>query len=132
MYTTCMLGTKEILKRLRDLREEMFLKQEDLARYLGIDRTTYIRKEKGYIPITTDEWLKLARAMEKDLAYFFRSDNASHGKEVVSEGKEKILLRLYRALSLEEKQDLVTCLRLVLKGVKRKEVRDTINMLTQV
>ncbi|MBI5598779.1 MAG: helix-turn-helix domain-containing protein [Deltaproteobacteria bacterium] len=126
-----MLSTKDILKRLRALREEKYLKQEFLARQLGIDRTTYIRKEKGRIPITTDEWLRLAQAMGRDLTYFFLSDNAPAANGV-TEGSEELLVRLYRSLSIEEKQDLISCLRLILKGVKRKGVRDTIDMLGRV
>ncbi|MBI5559816.1 MAG: helix-turn-helix transcriptional regulator [Deltaproteobacteria bacterium] len=124
-----MLSTKEILKRLRTLREERYLKQEDLARRLGIDRTTYIRKEKGMIPITTDEWLRLARVLEKDLSHFFLADSRLSFRDAGG-GKEKALLELYRSLSVEEKEDLIACLRLLLKGVKRKKVRATLGMLT--
>jgi len=122
-----MLSTDQILRRLRTLREAKYLKQEYVARRMGIDRTTYIRKEKGYIPITTDEWLKLADAMDKEPAYFFSANSAAGqaGPDVLEEG-ERLLLELYRSLKRDEREDMACCLRLMLKGVKRKEVREAL------
>lgn len=84
MYTMRMLTTKKVLKRLKALREKRSLLQEQVARCLGIDRTTYVRKEKGLIPITTDEWLQLAVTMKEDPAFFFSaSDTANNDSETV-------------------------------------------------
>jgi transcriptional regulator with XRE-family HTH domain len=118
-----MLDTKEILRRLRVLREEKCLRQEYLARRLGIDRTTYARKEKGSIPLTTEEWLKLARAMDEEMEYFFTSSVSD------IEARERLLLKLYRSLSLSEQRDLLATMHLILKGIGRKRVQDTLNRL---
>jgi transcriptional regulator with XRE-family HTH domain len=120
-----MLRTKEILRRLRVLRQEKRLRQEYLARQLGIDRTTYARKESGSIPIKTDEWLKLAEAMNEEMVYFFTPSASNIG------ARERLLLKLYRSLSLKEQNDLLVCIRLVLKGIRRKKVQDTLNRLVQ-
>lgn len=63
--------TLDILDRLKALRKELALRQESLAARLGVDRSTYVRKERGAIPITTDEWLKLAKALDREPSYFF-------------------------------------------------------------
>ncbi len=126
------MSTEEILRKLRDLRVEKQMRQEHLARKLGIDRTTYIKKEKGYIPITTDEWLGLAAALDEDVSYFFASDNKAADKasqERLIGDKERFLIKLYRSLSRQEQEDLLSCIRLLLKGIKRKKVVDTLGML---
>jgi transcriptional regulator with XRE-family HTH domain len=123
-----MLSTQEILERLRALRKEMLLNQERLAGELGIDRTTYIRKEKGKIPITTDEWIKIAEVMGKDAAYFFHTNNDNRANNK-AHNKEELLLKLFRSLNPEEKKDFVASIRLMLKGIQRKKVRDTLQTL---
>lgn len=67
----------EILDRLRVVREAKMLSQDDLARRLGIDRTTYVRKENGRIPVTTEEWLKISRIIEEDVEFFFQGPAAA-------------------------------------------------------
>lgn len=130
-----MLNTKDILGRLRNLREEKAIRQECIARRLGIDRTTYVRKERGAIPITTDEWIKLAYAMKEDPAYFF-SVPAPHVmgglKKKYSNGKEKLLLKLYRSLDSEEKDEFICTLSLVFKDARKKTVRQALDRLMKV
>lgn len=117
-----MLSKKEILARLKMLRVEKSLRQGHVARRLGIDRTTYVRKEQGAIPITTEEWLALAQTMEMEPSYFFNYPCAP-------EEKEQLLLKLYRSLSREERNDLIRNIKAALKGVRRKTVTDTLERL---
>ena len=125
-----MVNTKDVLERLRALRVESDMRQEHIARRLGIDRTTYVRKERGAIPITTEEWLKLADAMKKDPSYFFSISAAGiNGKDAGT--IEILLVRLYRSLSREEKNGLVLSVKLILKGVRRKRVRDALLRLKE-
>ena len=134
-----MLSTKDILKRLRTVREEKLLSQECLAKRLNIDRTTYIRKEKGHIPITTEEWIKLAAAMDKEPSYFFDSGrerprgtrSKSWSGEAV-EKPERLVITLWRTLNTEEKRDFTACLRLIFRGVRKKKVQGTLEMLTGI
>ncbi|MBI5345443.1 MAG: helix-turn-helix domain-containing protein [Deltaproteobacteria bacterium] len=124
-----MYNTKNVLGRLRALREEKDIRQEYMARRLGIDRTTYVRKERGAIPITTAEWLKLADVMKEDPSSFFTfSPSVAPGTAMVN---ERLLVKLYRSLSQDEKNDFVSTLRLMLKGVRRKTVKDTLEMLRE-
>ncbi|VAV83115.1 hypothetical protein MNBD_DELTA01-172 [hydrothermal vent metagenome] len=129
-----MPATKTIrtpLKRLRNIRTSKRFSHEDLARGLGVDRTTYIRKEQGSIPITTEEWIKLALTLDEEPAYFFSSNE--EGRSMVNvEEAERILLKLYRSLTTEEQQDMANSLRLMLKGIKRKKVREAVELLTRI
>ena len=47
-------------QRLRDLREDMDLLQEDVAKILGISQTVYSRYERGYQSIPVNHLLRLA------------------------------------------------------------------------
>ena len=126
---TCMRNTEEILLRLRALRKEKAFRQDRLAMELGIDRTTYVRKEKGAIPITTDEWLKLASIMGKEPAYFFNSSrdfvDAVSGLSVRPD--EKLLLEAYGSLSSEERGTLVSSLLLLIKALGSEKLRDVVS-----
>lgn len=120
------------MKRLRTAREENLLSQERLARRLNIDRTTYIRKEKGHIPITTEEWIKLAAAMDKEPSFFFDSGRERPRKSEAIEEPERLVLSLWRTLNAEEKRDFAACLRLIFRGVRKKKVQGTLEMLTGI
>lgn len=47
-------------QRLRDLREDKDLRQEDVAQILGIGQTVYSRYERGYQTIPVIHLLRLA------------------------------------------------------------------------
>ncbi len=47
-------------QRLRDLREDKDLRQEDIAAILGIDQTVYSRYERGFQTVPVVHLLKLA------------------------------------------------------------------------
>ncbi len=121
-----MVNTTEILSRIRKLREEKQLKQDDLAKHLGIDRTTYLRKEKGQIPLTTDELLLIAEFLDEPPAGFLTKPSfdtlpGSGGGNL--DENENIILSIYRLLSSDERHDLLFSLRLILKGVENKSAR---------
>ncbi|MBI5886377.1 MAG: helix-turn-helix transcriptional regulator [Deltaproteobacteria bacterium] len=120
-----MLSKEEILGRLRTLREARSLLQEHVARSLGIDRTTYVRKEKGHIPITTEEWLKLAQAMQADPAYFFGTPEAIE-KDSKDAFDEDDLLRLYRSLNHEERLRFVCGIREAVRKMRQQTAQDAL------
>ena len=122
-----MPNTKEILIRLKALREEKELRQEQIATCLGIDRTTYVRKESGAIPITTEEWLKLGETMEMDPSYFFGISGPNEYKD--GDMKERLLLNLYKLLSPDDRDCMIAALRLLLKNVQSKGVQDALKQL---
>jgi len=116
----------EVLERLRSLRRELDLRQDYLAERVGVDRTTYVRKERGAIPITTEEWVKLAAAMDREPSYFFAVDKTA---KPGPGSKEALLLRLYRSLRPAEQEDLLCAVYLKCRSIRRKAVRDTLRLL---
>lgn len=124
----CMINTRVILYRLKLVREERGLRQDEMARCLDIDRTTYLRKEKGQIPISTEEWLLISEILDKDPTHFFIDTDMSL-EESPTELQEHLISKLYRALNEEERRDFLFTIRLILKGVENKEVSETLDNL---
>ncbi len=122
-----MTGLKKVLIRLKALREQNSLSQSALAKTLGINRSTYVRKELGYIPITTKEWIKLAVRMKVNPGYFFLRDGGS--AEELGDGRDMALLALFHSLKGVEQRDLLTLIIIAFKGIKRKKVRENIARL---
>lgn len=56
-------------RRLRDLREDSDLKQEYIAKYLGIQQTVYSRYERGYQTIPLEHLIKLAKFYNVSVDY---------------------------------------------------------------
>lgn len=119
-------GTKEVLERLRALRKERGLRQESVARSLGIDRTTYVRKERGAIPITTEEWIGIARTLSVDAVVFFE---AKGNAQKARRSGDAALIALMQSLTGEETGRLLKALSETLAGVRRKKVKDALKAL---
>ncbi|MCK4846559.1 MAG: helix-turn-helix transcriptional regulator [Deltaproteobacteria bacterium] len=113
-----MLKTSAILSKLKALRKTKGLSQESVAKALEVDRTTYIRKENGRIPITTEEWIRLALTMGEEVGYFFESLKSSC-RDV------PVFTELRNRLSTEERADMVRCLRLILEVTDKEDLRET-------
>jgi len=124
-----MTETEKILLNLKTLREDRALSQECLALRLGVNRTTYARKEKGEIPITTDEWVILGQVLSTDVTSFFDSSKRVTPDFPPPIEEERVLLALYRSLDIEEKTDLISSIRLLLKRITRKKVKQTLEEL---
>lgn len=56
-------------RRLRDLREDLDMKQVDIAQYLNIAQTVYSRYERGYQTIPLEHLIKLADLYNVTLDY---------------------------------------------------------------
>jgi len=125
-----MTSLKKVFIRLKTLREQHSLSQSVLADALGINRSTYVRKELGNIPITTEEWMKLAQRMNVEPGYFFDTDGAA--VEGYEDDQDRALLALFRSLKLMEQKDLLTLVVIAFKGIKRKKVREKIALLSDV
>ncbi|MBE6700426.1 MAG: helix-turn-helix transcriptional regulator [Ruminococcaceae bacterium] len=66
---------KMYLKRLRDLREDMDLKQSEIAKILNIQQTVYSRYERGFQNIPLEHLIKLANMYNVSLDYIFGRTN---------------------------------------------------------
>lgn len=95
---------------------------------MGIDRTTYVRKELGLIPITTDEWVKIADSVNEDPCFFFCLAGAPVDYSPLTP-KEETLMALYRSLRQGEREDFLVLLSVSLKHIKRKKVREALEKL---
>lgn len=63
-------------KRLRDMREDSDLKQDDVAKILGIAQTVYSRYERGYQTIPVEHLIKLCEYYKVSADYLLGiSDN---------------------------------------------------------
>ncbi len=60
---------KYYYRRLRDLREDHDMKQLQVAEYLGIKRTQYLRYEKGYQEIPAHMVISLAHLYKTSTDY---------------------------------------------------------------
>ncbi|MFQ5353584.1 MAG: helix-turn-helix domain-containing protein [Thermodesulfobacteriota bacterium] len=124
-----MSRTCKVLKRIKALRKRSDLSQNALAECLGVNRSTYVRKEQGRIPITTEELIKLAELMAVEPGYFFMTD--IEAEEVLEDGHAGTLASFYRSLRVMEQQDLLTLIVIAFKGIKRKKVREKIARLEE-
>ena len=64
-------------QRLRDLREDKDLLQEDVAKILGISQTVYSRYERGFQTIPVVHLLKLADFYQVSTDYILGRTNTS-------------------------------------------------------
>jgi len=105
------------------------MSQDLVARHLGVNRTTYVKKERGYIPITTEEWMRLAAVLGVEPGYFFAVGAApgAPGKDACG----LTLLALYRSLRAMEQRDLLTLIVIAFTGIRRKKVRENIARLRE-
>ena len=62
-------------RRLRDMREDADLKQEEIAKYLGIQQTVYSRYERGFQTIPLEHLIKLADYYKVSLDYLVGRSN---------------------------------------------------------
>ncbi|WP_345207947.1 helix-turn-helix transcriptional regulator [Chryseobacterium ginsengisoli] len=53
-----------VQEKLKSLRKEKGISQENMAKILGTDTSNYSRKERGEVRIFDDEWEKLAKTLE--------------------------------------------------------------------
>ena len=61
--------------RLKDLREDMDLKQEDVAKFLNISQTNYSKYELGKINIPISSLIKLSELFNTSIDYLLGLTN---------------------------------------------------------
>ena len=66
-----------LFQRLRDLREDRDLRQEDVAEILGISQTVYSRYERGFQTLPVIHLLKLADYYKVSSDYILGRTNNS-------------------------------------------------------
>ena len=71
-----------LFQRLRDLREDRDLRQEDVAKILGISQMVYSRYERGFQTIPVIHLLKLADYYKVSTDYILGRTNNSKPYDV--------------------------------------------------
>jgi len=66
--------------RLKDLREDHDMTQQEVAEYLGMLQPQYSRYERGYRDIPTDVLIKLAKLYKTSTDYILGLTNVSQSK----------------------------------------------------
>lgn len=66
------------MERLKTLRVEKGLYQKDIASFLGVDRTTYVKYERGDSEPSFEIISKLANFFEVSIDYLLGNDRPSH------------------------------------------------------
>ncbi|GEN77990.1 helix-turn-helix domain-containing protein [Chryseobacterium hagamense] len=84
-------------KRLKFLRKQKGLKQEDLAKILSTDVSSYSRKENGKSKIYDGEWEKLARALDVSV-------------DDIKKSEDPVIIHLSNSI-IENLQDYITFLK---------------------
>jgi DNA-binding XRE family transcriptional regulator len=51
---------------LKSFRKSIKRTQQDFAKIIGVDRSTYAKKESGKVPLTLDEWIEILTVLRKD------------------------------------------------------------------
>lgn len=69
------------LRRLKDLRTDNDLKQEDIAKHLGIQQTVYSRYERGFQTIPLEHLLSLCELYHVSVDYMVERTNITHIKK---------------------------------------------------
>lgn len=65
-------------RRIRDMREDHDLTQEQVAAYLGMKQPQYFRYEQGYRDIPTDILIRLADLYETSTDYLLNRTEVTH------------------------------------------------------
>lgn len=63
------------LQHLKDLREDMDIKQRTIAEYLGISQNTYSQYENGIISISPEMLIKVADYFDVSIDYLLGRTN---------------------------------------------------------
>ncbi|MCA6065591.1 helix-turn-helix domain-containing protein [Chryseobacterium sp. RG1] len=64
-----------VKEKLIKIRKEKKFSQQDIAKYLNISQTQYLRKEKGEIEIKDDEWERIAKLLDVEIDEIRQSDS---------------------------------------------------------
>lgn len=91
-------NTAVILENLRTIRKSKEIKQSVIAHELGCDSASYSRKERGQIPITTEEWVKIAAILNEPIASFFKEEHVDILKTPGAHEEDIYTSRLIRIL----------------------------------
>ena len=121
-------------ERLKELRTETGLTQEQLGERIGVQRMTIIRWEGGSNPPSDENLLLLAQLFKTSTLYLrgdiddrdmVLTDDWEETEELVRKADEELLLGVYRLLSPEMKRFVQSMTRNALYTEREKEKKQT-------
>ncbi len=93
---------------LKQLRNQKNILQRDVADYLGVDRTTYVRYENGDCSLSPDMLIKLSDYYGVSVDFILGKTNIPQPLNEQLEGVEFALYGEIHDLTEEEKQDILS------------------------
>ena len=66
-----------VKENLIRLRKDKKFSQQDVAEYLNISQTQYLRKEKGEIEIKEEEWERIAKLLDVEVDVIKQDDSSN-------------------------------------------------------
>ena len=121
-------------ERLKELRTETGLTQEQLGERIDVQRMTIIRWEGGSNPPSDENLLLLAQLFKTSTLYLrgdiddrdmVLTDDWEETEELVRKADEELLLGVYRLLSPEMKRFVQSMTRNALYAEREKEKKQT-------
>ena len=121
-------------ERLKELRTETGLTQEQLGERIGVQRMTIIRWEGGSNPPSDENLLLLAQLFKTSTLYLrgdiddrdmVLKDDWEETEELVRKADEELLLGVYRLLSPEMKRFVQSMTRNALYAEREKDKKQT-------
>lgn len=121
-------------ERLKELRTETGLTQEQLGERIGVQRMTIIRWEGGSNPPSDENLLLLAQLFKTSTLYLrgdiddrdmVLTDDWEETEELVRKADEELLLGVYRLLSPEMKRFVQSMTRNALYAEREKDKKQT-------
>lgn len=109
------------LQRLRDLREDADLKQEDIAKILHISKNTYSMYERGLRTIQTEMLIKLAKFYEVSIDYIAGLTNNKRGLNNL-EKEQEYILNIYTQLNDRNKGKVETYIEILIEKQSRAKI----------
>jgi len=72
----------QILRRIASIRKEKEFTQARVAEALGLERSTYVRKEKGTIPLTLKDLLLIIEFLDIQPETLFKTSHSKKCKRI--------------------------------------------------
>ncbi|POY40357.1 hypothetical protein C3L50_06840 [Flavobacterium alvei] len=101
----------QLHETIKAIRDEKKLSQGYLAFELGLDQSQYSRREKGEIPFTPNEIVKISKLLESSVAYLFGEETTINQTVSIDEK----LIEQYE-LRIKEKEEIIALLKSQIKS----------------
>jgi transcriptional regulator with XRE-family HTH domain len=101
--------------RIKALRREKGLSQDDLARQVGVSRSAVAQWETGRTGQVTGNLSRIAGALDASVEFLVYGNDKT-GPGTLSQGDELAMLRLYRECEPEDRQTLLHIARRLAKN----------------